>query len=111
MPPITAEAVRSYLLDCLTSINAEKPRDHLDLPESAIEQYLTRFFGFLSLQLPRGVATVIAVRDFTEFLKLRDLIDKKRYEQRSAFWRQLWSRVEPALRKGWRDAAFLMRWW
>jgi hypothetical protein len=111
MPPITAEAMRRFLAECLLTVSEKKGGHPLELPSSAIERHLIGMFSPVSLQQTRAIATMIALHHVTEFLRTRGLIDQKRYEDRSAFWDKQWSDLCPVLLQKRRDHSFLMRWW
>jgi hypothetical protein len=111
IPAVTAEAMRAALHDCLLYLGDEKRKYPLELPQDATEEYLAGKLGFLSLQRLRGVATLVALRHFTEFLKSVGLIDARRYEQRSSFWQHLWPQVQQSFGDHWCDYAFMEQWW
>lgn len=107
MPPLVADTIRCFVFWCLGEMREESDRNPLALHQQRLDKYLARLLGFMSLLHLRGVATLIGMRHFHDFLLSVGLIDEGEHRRARRICDDLWSQMYRALGNRASDYAFL----
>ncbi len=107
MPPLVADTMRCFVLWCIDEMREESDRNPLALHQQRLDRHLARLLGFMSLSHLRGVATLIGMRRFHDFLLSVNLIDEGEHRRARRICDDLWSQMHRALGNTAPDYAFL----
>jgi hypothetical protein len=107
IPPLVADTMRCFVFWCLIDMREESDRNPLTLHQQRLDNYLARLLGFMSLMHLRGVATLIGMRLFQDFLRSVNLIDEGEHRRAIRICDDLWSQMHRALGDRAPDFAFL----
>jgi len=109
MPPLVADTMRCFVYWCLNEMREKSDRNPLALRQQRLEEYLARLLGLMSVLQLRGVATLIGMRHFYDFLLSVELIDEGEHRRARRICDDLWSQMQRALGDTAPDYAFLNR--
>ena len=101
--------MNDYVYWCLNEMREKSDRNPLALCQQRLDKYLARLLGFMSLLHLRGVATLIAMRRFYDFLLSVELIDEGEHRCTRRICDDLWSQMQRSLGDTAPDYAFLNR--
>ena len=97
LPPLVADTMRCFVFWCLVEMREESDRNPLTLHQQRLDKYLARLLGVMSLLHLRGVATLIGMRHFHDFLLSVNLIDEGEHRRARRICDDLWSQMHRAL--------------
>jgi len=107
MPPLVADTMRCFVFWCLVEMREKSDRNPLTLHQQRLDKYLARLLGFMSLLHLRGVATLIGMRHFHDFLLSVNLIDEGEHRRERRICDDLWSQMHRAVGDTAPDCTFL----
>lgn len=107
MPPLVADTMRCFVFWCLVEMREKSDGNPLTLHRQQLDKYLARLLGFMSLLHLRGVATLIGMRHFQDFMLSVNLIDEGEHRRARRICDDLWSQMHRALGDTAPDFAFL----
>ena len=107
MPPLVADTMRCFVFWCLGEMRGKPDRNPLTLHQQRLDKYLARLLGFMSLLHLRGVATLIGMRHFYDFLLWAGIIEEGEHRRARRICDDLWSQMHRALGDTAPDYAFL----
>lgn len=107
MPSLVADTMRCFVFWCLVEMREKSDRNPLTLLQQRLDKYLARLLGFMSLLHLRGVATLIGMRHFHDFLLSVNLIDEGEHRRARRICGDLWLQMHRALGDTAPDYAFL----
>ena len=97
MPPLVADTLRCFVFWCLGEMREKSDRNPLILHQQRLDRYLAGLLGFMSLLHLRGVATLMGMRHFHDFLVSVNLIDEGEHRRARRICDELWSQMHRAL--------------
>lgn len=107
MPPLVADTMRCFVYWCLSEMQERSDRNPLTLHQQRLDRYLAGLLGFLSLLRLRGIATLIGMRHFFDFLLAAGFIDQGQHRRARWICDDLWGQVQGVVEDDAADFAFL----
>jgi hypothetical protein len=109
LPPVVADTLRYFSYVCLGEMNGKSDRNPLILHQKRFDKYLAGLLGFMSVMHLRGVATLIAMGHFVDFIASEKLIDDGQQRRMKRICEGLGQQVQRALGDAASDFDFLNR--
>jgi hypothetical protein len=107
--PLVADTLRHFVQVCLVEMRDESDPNPLILRQQRLDRYLAQLLGFMSVMHLRGVATLIAMRQFYQFLAATSLTEEAEHGRAKRICDELWLQMHRALGDSAPDYAFLNR--
>ena len=107
LSPLVADTMRHFVNVCLVEMREESDCDPLVLHQQRLDKYLAQLLGLMSVMYSRGVATLIGMRHFRDFLAAVNLVGEGEHRRAKRICDDLWSQMHRALGDTVPDYAFL----